>query len=101
MTRQGREDIVVETRDTFYAFELKLNQSAAAAMRQIKERGYLDRYADAGKRVVGIGLNFIKPPKDAGGDARWEPAQGNYEWDSMPGKDTNLKEKERPPSISS
>ena len=99
MTRQGRADIGVETRDTFYAFELKLNQSAAAAMRQIKERGYLDRYADAGKRVVGIGLNFIKPPKDAGGDARWEPSQGNYEWASMPGKDTNLKETERPPSI--
>ena len=100
-TRQGRADIVVETRDAFYAFELKLNKSAAAAIQQITARGYLDRYADAGKRVVGIGLNFIKPRKDEDGDARWEPSQRNYEWDSVPGQGTCLKERERPLSISS
>ena len=44
-----------------------MNQSVAAALQQIEDRGYLDRYAGAGKRVVGIGLNFIQPRPDAEG----------------------------------
>ena len=94
-TRRGRADIVVETRDTFYVFELKLNKSAAEALAQIEDRGYLDKYETEGKRIVGIGLNFVK----AGGkDEReaWEPAPGNYAWDSMPGKATILKKQEQP-----
>ena len=99
-TRRGRADIMVETRDTFYAFELKLNQSVAAALQQIEDRGYLDRYAGAGKRVVGIGLNFIQPRPDAEETKLWEAGAGNYEWDAVPGKGTRLKERERPPARS-
>ena len=99
-TRRGRADIAVETRDTFYAFELKLNQSVAAALQQIEDRGYLDRYAGAGKRVVGIGLNFIQPRPDAEETKLWEAGAGNYEWDAVPGQGTRLQERERPPARS-
>ena len=95
-TRRGRADIVVETRDTFYAFELKLNKSAEEALEQIKDRGYLDKYAAAGKRAVGIGVNFVKPP-DEGRDGAWEASKQNYAWDSLPGQGTRLKVQERPP----
>ena len=71
-TRRIRADIAVETRDAFYAFELKMNQSVAAALQQIEDRGYLDRYAGAGKRVAGIGLNFIQPRPDAEETKLWE-----------------------------
>ncbi len=99
-TRRGRADIAVETRDTFYAFELKLNQSVAAALQQIEDRGYLGRYAGAGKRVAGIGLNFIQPRPDAEETKLWEASAGNYEWDAVPGKGTRLQERERPPARS-
>ena len=99
-TRRGRADIAVETRDTFYVFELKLNQSVAAALQQIEDRGYLDRYAGAGKRVAGIGLNFIPPRPDAAETKLWEASAGNYEWDAVPDKGTRLQERERPPARS-
>ena len=93
LTRRGRADIVVETRDTFYVFELKLGKSVAIAMEQIETRGYLERYADEGKRIVGIGVNFVKR---SNGDNKWEPSEANYEWDSCPGKATRLRKQERP-----
>ena len=92
-TRRGRADMAVETRDTFYVFELKLDKSVAAAMQQIATRGYLDRYADEGKRVVGIGVNFVKR---FNGDNKWEPSKANYAWDSCPGQATRLRDQERP-----
>ena len=92
LTRRGRADMAVKTRDTFYVFELKLDKSVAAAMQQIETRGYLDRYADEGKRVVGIGVNFVKR---SNGDNKWEPSKANYAWDSCPGQATRLREQER------
>ena len=91
-TRRGYADMAVETRDTFYVFALKLDKGAAAAMTQSETRGYLERYADEGKRVVGIGVNFVKRPN---GDNKWAPSEANYEWDSCPGKATRLREQER------
>ena len=92
-TRRGYADMAVETRDTFYVFELKLDKGVAAAMTQIETRGYLERYADEGKRVVGIGVNFVKRPN---GDNKWVPSEANCEWDACPGKATRLREPERP-----
>ena len=93
--RKGRADIVVETHDTFYVFELKLNQSVTAALAQIRDRGYLAQYDAEGKRVVGIGLNFIQPsgPKPRAGA---EDAQLRYAWDALPGAGTQLTAQEKP-----
>ena len=93
--RRGRADIVVETRATFYVFELKLNKSAAEALQRIKDRGYLDKYAAEGKRAVGIGVNFAAPADQSASDAR-EVLRKHYAWDSLPGPDTRLTKQERP-----
>ena len=93
--RRGRADIVVETRDTFYVFELKLNQSTATALEQIVARGYLNKYAVAGKRVVGVGLNFIQASAKEARDAA-PRARPSYVWASVAGAGTLLAAQEKP-----
>ena len=55
---QGRADIVVESDERVFIFELKVDKSAAEAIAQIKERGYADPYKALGKPIYLIGLNF-------------------------------------------
>lgn len=57
-TPNGRVDVVVLTDDTLYLIELKLNQSAQAAMQQINLKQYDQRFALCGKPVVKVGVNF-------------------------------------------
>ena len=57
-TPRGRVDIVMLTQTDLYVIELKLNQNAAAAMRQIDLRQYRQRFALAGKPVTKVGINF-------------------------------------------
>ena len=57
-TPRGRVDIVMLTKTDLYIIELKLNQDAAAAMRQIDLRQYRRRFALAGKPVTKVGINF-------------------------------------------
>lgn len=83
-SRRGRADAVVETADAVYVFALKLNKTLKAATDQIKARGYREKYAATGKRVMGIGLNFIKPKETKGA---WQSARGNYEWALLPLQD--------------
>lgn len=75
--RRGRADSVVETEDAFYVFELKRNKTVKEAIDQIVAKGYGDKYRDAGKAVIGIGLNFIVPEKSA--QALWEASAQNFE----------------------
>ena len=57
-TTHGRVDMVMRTADTLYLVELKLNQSAEAAMNQIDLKQYPERFALCGLPVVKIGINF-------------------------------------------
>ena len=57
-TPNGRVDVVMETTDTLYLIELKLNQSAQAAMQQINLKQYDQRFARCGKPIVKVGVNF-------------------------------------------
>ena len=57
-TPMGRVDMVMRTATTLYVVELKLNQSAAAAMQQIDLRNYPERFALCGLPVVKVGINF-------------------------------------------
>lgn len=57
-TPNGRVDVVMETEDTLYLIELKLNKSAQAAMQQINLRQYDQRFARCGKPIVKVGVNF-------------------------------------------
>ena len=57
-TPNGRVDVVMETEDTLYLIELKLNKSAQAAMQQINLKQYDQRFARCGKLIVKVGVNF-------------------------------------------
>lgn len=57
-TPSGRVDVVMETEDTLYLIELKLNKSAQAAMQQINLKQYGQRFARCGKPIVKVGVNF-------------------------------------------
>ena len=57
-TPKGRVDMVLRTATHLYLFELKLNQSADAAMKQIDLRDYAKRFALCGLPIVKVGINF-------------------------------------------
>ncbi len=58
MTSKGRADEVVKTRDHIYIFELKVDRDADAAIKQIKERGYWQKYLHSGRNLHLVGLDF-------------------------------------------
>ena len=59
-TSAGRIDALVETEDTIYLFEFKLNGTAEDALKQIDEKGYAIPYQSGTKRIVKVGVNFDK-----------------------------------------
>ena len=54
----GRCDALIETEDTIYVFEFKLDGTAEEALRQIDEKGYAIQYEAGDKKIVKIGVNF-------------------------------------------
>lgn len=81
-TRRGRSDVVIETADAFVAFELKRNRSAQAAIQQIKEMDYGAKYAEQGKPVYGVGLNFREPIGRKPSDV-WDSAAQHWQMEQM------------------
>ena len=57
-TPTGRVDMVMQTRQVLYLFELKLNQSAELAMKQIDLKDYAAKFALTGLPIVKVGINF-------------------------------------------
>ena len=57
-TNRGRIDAVVETPCGIYVFEFKLNDTASAALAQIKTKGYHEKYLRCGKKVTLVGAAF-------------------------------------------
>ena len=57
-TPKGRVDMVMRTATTLYIVELKLNQSAEAAMQQIDLKNYPERFTLSGLPVVKVGISF-------------------------------------------
>jgi hypothetical protein len=57
-TNTGRIDVVLEVPKTTYILELKLNDSADKALKQIHEKQYFKPYTHKGKQIVIIGANF-------------------------------------------
>jgi hypothetical protein len=64
----GRADVVVETADTVYVFEFKLNGTAEEALAQIDDRGYAVSYSAGKRRVVKIGAAFDRETRNI---VRW------------------------------
>ena len=55
---RGYADAVVQRLDAVYVFEFKYDESPEAAMRQIRERGYADKWKGGKRPVTLIGINF-------------------------------------------
>ena len=54
----GYADAILETKAFVWVFEFKYNRSAAAAIRQIREKGYADAYRGDRRPVTLVGVNF-------------------------------------------
>ena len=57
-TSDGRMDVVVQTHDYIYIFELKVNKDADTALKQIEEKGYAAPFAADPRKLYKIGVNF-------------------------------------------
>ena len=68
-TNKGRIDLTVKVVDKIYIFEFKVDNDEAA-MKQIKERKYYEKYQEPGKTIYLIGINFSSEEKNI----------TNFEW---------------------
>jgi hypothetical protein len=57
-TSDGRMDAVVKTDSHIYIIEFKIDQSAATAITQIKNKAYAEKYNTENKQIVAVGINF-------------------------------------------
>ena len=62
-TNDGRLDCVVKTPDHIYVLEFKLDKRADDALKQIKDKGYADKYATDPRPKVLLGINFSSEQK--------------------------------------
>jgi hypothetical protein len=58
LSSKGRADLTLKMPKGIYILELKYDDTAAGALRQIDERGYAGKYALDGRPVVKVGLAF-------------------------------------------
>lgn len=54
----GRTDMVVFMPDAIYVMELKVNDTAENALKQINDNGYATPYQTDGRKVVKVGIRF-------------------------------------------
>ena len=57
-TMLGYADAVIETSTNVFVFEFKYRKSAKAALRQIRTRGYADKWIGGERPVTLVGINF-------------------------------------------
>ena len=62
-TSKGRIDAVVQTERDVWLFEFKLDQPAATAMQQIRERRYFEAFLGTGKTIHLLGVAFSSQQK--------------------------------------
>ena len=57
-TSNGRIDLIIQTKEFIYIFELKVNTDADVALRQIDEKGYARPFEGDSRKLFKIGVNF-------------------------------------------
>lgn len=67
-TSRGRIDILLQTSDSIYVVELKLDGTAKSAMEQINSREYMLPFECDGRRIFKIGIGFSKRTRNI---SRW------------------------------
>ena len=60
----ARIDAVIKTETHIYIIEFKIDQSAKAAIKQIKDKEYALKYADDKRPIILIGINFDTEKKN-------------------------------------
>ena len=66
-TSNGRIDILFDTDKYVYIIELKRDQSADVALKQIEEKGYDKPFLASGKQIIKLGINFSSETKTIDG----------------------------------
>ena len=61
---RGRCDLFIKTELYIYVMELKLNGTAADALQQIKEKGYLQPYASDLRKKLAVGISFSSEERE-------------------------------------
>jgi hypothetical protein len=57
---------VVKTAERIYLFEFKLRGSAEDALRQIREKGYVEAYRNDGRELLCVGVAFDPATRNLG-----------------------------------
>jgi len=57
-TSHGRIDAVLQSKNTTFIFEFKIDASASSALQQIEDKQYWKKYAGTGKKVTCVGVSF-------------------------------------------
>jgi hypothetical protein len=65
-TNIGRIDCVLQTEQTIYIIEFKLNDTKEAALKQIHDRQYALKYQGSGKKIVLLGVEFDQNSRNIG-----------------------------------
>lgn len=65
-TNQGRIDCVLHTNDKIYIIEFKLNDTKEAALQQIKDKQYAQKYQSSAKAIVLLGVEFDQKTRNIG-----------------------------------
>ncbi len=63
-TNKGRIDMSVETEDTIYLIEFKVDMPRKTTLAQIKAKGYPEKYQTRDKKIVLIGIGFSSKEKN-------------------------------------
>ncbi|MFT5163424.1 MAG: DNA-directed RNA polymerase subunit L [Alteromonadaceae bacterium] len=66
-TNKGRIDCVLQTQKTIYIIEFKLNDSKEAALKQIQDKQYAQKYQNSDKEIVLLGVEFDQTSRNIGG----------------------------------
>lgn len=62
-TNKGRMDAVIHTPTDIYILEFKLDETVDAALKQIHQRGYYEKYMSIGKPIHLLGISFSSKEK--------------------------------------
>jgi Holliday junction resolvase-like predicted endonuclease len=63
-TSHGRIDLILNLSKLIYVIEIKFNDSAENALKQIEERRYYERLLDQNKKIILMGFNFKREPNN-------------------------------------
>ena len=66
LTNKGRIDWVLQTVDCIYIIEFKLNDSKEAALQQIIDKDYAQKYRSQDKEIVLLGVEFNRKARNIG-----------------------------------